>query len=46
MRIYLNEGHTLCGTGNLFAHHLALSALGLVIPGLVMLDRGPFVVTG
>lgn len=40
------EGHTLSSTADLFAHHLTLLALCLVIPGLVMFNSGPFVVTG
>lgn len=40
------EKCTLCSTRDLFAHHGSFFALGLVIPGLVMLDGGPFVVTG
>lgn len=30
--------HTLCSTGNLFAHHCPFFAFGLIIAGLVVLD--------
>lgn len=46
MRRMRDKVHTLCCTGNLLAHHLALPALCFIVPGLVMLDCGPFVVTG
>lgn len=37
---------TLSSTGNFLSHYLAFPALSLVVSGLVMLNRGPFVVTG
>jgi hypothetical protein len=37
---------TLCSAADFLAHHLPLFALSLVLFGLVMLDCGPFIMTG